>query len=123
MSSIDIYTSPLCSCLICKQVKSAKGIHSHYLLHDDERMKIHKKNASSSHLRKNHPNSISFRDKMSEYERYHYAASYAEIGYHLQKEKANFAVNHVPQNTLITQEMHQDGLNLNLNERRLDSII
>jgi hypothetical protein len=26
-----IYTSPLCSCIICKQIKSAKGIHSHYI--------------------------------------------------------------------------------------------
>lgn len=30
MSSSNIYSSPLCSCVICKQVKSAKGIHAHY---------------------------------------------------------------------------------------------
>jgi very-short-patch-repair endonuclease len=31
MSSTNIYTSPLCSCIICREVKSAKGIHSHYI--------------------------------------------------------------------------------------------
>lgn len=25
------YTSPLCSCIVCKNVKSAKGIHSHFI--------------------------------------------------------------------------------------------
>jgi hypothetical protein len=28
---MNIYQSPLCSCIICKEVKSAKGIHSHYI--------------------------------------------------------------------------------------------
>ena len=31
MSSKSIYTSPLCSCIICHKEYSAKGIHSHYL--------------------------------------------------------------------------------------------
>jgi hypothetical protein len=31
MSSNHIYFSALCSCVICKDVRSAKGIHSHYL--------------------------------------------------------------------------------------------
>lgn len=31
MSSSNIYKSPLCSCVICRETKSAKGIHSHYL--------------------------------------------------------------------------------------------
>lgn len=31
MSSNNIYTSPLCSCIICRATKSAKGIHSHYI--------------------------------------------------------------------------------------------
>lgn len=29
MSSNIIYSSPLCSCIICREIKSAKGIHSH----------------------------------------------------------------------------------------------
>lgn len=31
MSSSNIYSSPLCSCIICREIKSAKGIHSHYI--------------------------------------------------------------------------------------------
>lgn len=34
--SNDNYLSPLCSCVICKKVKSAKGIHSHYHLSHTE---------------------------------------------------------------------------------------
>ena len=29
--SSEKYLSPSCSCIVCKQLKSAKGIHSHYL--------------------------------------------------------------------------------------------
>ena len=34
------YSSPLCSCVICKEVKSAKGIHSHYLIAHTEEGKL-----------------------------------------------------------------------------------
>lgn len=30
MSSSNIYTSPLCSCIHCREVKSAKGLHTHF---------------------------------------------------------------------------------------------
>lgn len=31
MSSTNIYSSPLCSCVLCHEVRSAKGIHSHFI--------------------------------------------------------------------------------------------
>lgn len=31
MSSSTIYSSPLCSCILCREIKSTKGIHSHYI--------------------------------------------------------------------------------------------
>ena len=47
MSSKTIYTSPLCSCIICKEVKSAKGIHSHYSSAHTESGKEHVRNAGA----------------------------------------------------------------------------
>lgn len=31
---MSIYKSPLCSCVICREVKSARGVHTHYAMHD-----------------------------------------------------------------------------------------
>ena len=30
MPSQNIYTSPLCCCIICKEIKSSKGIYTHF---------------------------------------------------------------------------------------------
>lgn len=36
----------LCSCIVCREVKSVKGIHTHYLIaHDEEYQKQHRKNS------------------------------------------------------------------------------
>lgn len=43
MSSEVIYTSPLCSCILCGVTKSAKGIHSHYRI-------AHTEAGKNSHL-------------------------------------------------------------------------
>lgn len=51
MSSIPIYTSPLCSCIVCHETKSAKGIHSHYLTaHTEDGNKKAKESARSGRL-------------------------------------------------------------------------
>ena len=31
MSSVNIYSSPLCSCIVCREPKSSKSIHTHFL--------------------------------------------------------------------------------------------
>lgn len=37
------YSSPLCSCIICREVKSAKGIHSHFRInHSENGLENHK---------------------------------------------------------------------------------
>lgn len=42
MFSKPIYNSPLCSCIICKHVTSAKGIHSHHrVVHSEDGKKSH----------------------------------------------------------------------------------
>lgn len=61
MSSTSIYSSPLCSCIICRAVKSAKGIHSHYVCsHTEEGKEKHKNNSlirslKFAELNKNNP--------------------------------------------------------------------
>jgi len=45
------YKSPLCSCIICRQTKSVKGIFSHYLHQhgsDEERLKMNKGSKASN---------------------------------------------------------------------------
>ena len=42
------YSSPLCSCVICKKVKSSKGIHSHYLVTHTEEGQLKIKRAGSA---------------------------------------------------------------------------
>ena len=69
MSNNASYLSPLCSCIICRQVKSAKGIHSHYHLHNEERMNKHKQNSSNNHPKDQHPNSIKRKNSIIEYEK------------------------------------------------------
>ena len=42
MTSTTIYKTPLCSCVICREVKSSGGIHSHYLaLHGTAKERDH----------------------------------------------------------------------------------
>jgi hypothetical protein len=42
MPSKPIYTSPVCSCIICKHITSIRGIHSHYRV-------VHTDNGKQSH--------------------------------------------------------------------------
>lgn len=45
---MNIYQSPLCSCIICKEVKSAKGIYTHCLMHDPVYYTKHREKALSA---------------------------------------------------------------------------
>lgn len=46
------YTSPLCSCVVCKQLKTAKGIHSHYIVsHTEEGKARNRKNRLAGGLK------------------------------------------------------------------------
>lgn len=68
MSSSNIYTSPLCSCVYCKEVKSAKGIHSHYVAaHTKEGNDRVKRN--SKIRRREHAGSIQAKVVRDEYNR------------------------------------------------------
>lgn len=52
MTTTTIYSSPLCSCVICHKIKSAKGIHSHFVgSHgtDDERAHFNGKGGGRSY--------------------------------------------------------------------------
>lgn len=59
MSSTPIYASPLCSCIVCHETKSAKGIHSHFLIahtdagktkNENQRTSTHKNRTNSRHI-------------------------------------------------------------------------
>lgn len=61
------YKSPLCSCVICHKINSAKGIHSHYLLHDAERKSQHAAIAKLARSKFQHPNVSNKHKKIAEY--------------------------------------------------------
>lgn len=50
-TSVTIYTSPICSCIICHKEYSQKGIHSHYIVNhvDGKRAEFIKRNNESKH--------------------------------------------------------------------------
>ena len=49
MSSATIYTSPLCSCIHCREVKSSSGIHSHYLATHGTEEQRNRQNTGTGH--------------------------------------------------------------------------
>lgn len=68
MTSTTIYSSPLCSCIICREIKSAKGIHSHYnISHTENGYEQHKKIATDTLTARNEANKNHRLDRISAY--------------------------------------------------------